>query len=84
MHLDKAFGFVAAPHEYVSKKDEGDKLMVVERGDLVIVFNFHPMQSYTDYLVGCYHPGTALKPEPHHSFDLFLLCQNLSIIGQGC
>lgn len=58
MHLDKAFGFVAAPHQYVSKKDEGDKLVVVERGDLVIVFNFHPMQSYTDYLVGCYHPGT--------------------------
>lgn len=57
MHLDKAFGFVAAPHQYVSKKDEGDKLIVVERGDLVLVFNFHPTQSYTDYQVGCYHPG---------------------------
>lgn len=61
MHLDKAFGFVAAPHQYVSKKDEGDKLLVVERGDLVLVFNFHPTQSYTDYLVGCYHPGTTLS-----------------------
>jgi hypothetical protein len=30
MHLDKAFGFVAAPHQYISKKDEGDKLIVVE------------------------------------------------------
>ena len=57
MHLDKAFGFVAAPHQYVSKKDEGDKVVVVERGDLVIVFNFHPTQSFTDYGVGCYHPG---------------------------
>ena len=57
MHLDKAFGFIAAPHQYVSKKDEGDKLVVVERGDLVFVFNFHPSNSYTDYRVGCFHPG---------------------------
>lgn len=26
-------------------------------GDLVFVFNFHPVQSYTDYRVGCYKPG---------------------------
>jgi Alpha amylase, C-terminal all-beta domain len=57
MHLDKAFGFVAAPHQYVSRKDEGDKLIVVERGDLVMVFNFHPTNSYTDYRVGCLNPG---------------------------
>jgi 1,4-alpha-glucan branching enzyme len=57
MHLDKAFGFVAAPQQYISKKDEGDKLMVVERGDLVFVFNFHPTNSFTDYRVGCNHPG---------------------------
>lgn len=58
MHLDKAFGFIAAPHQYVSKKDEGDKLIVVERGDLVFVFNFHPTNSYTDYRIGCFHPGS--------------------------
>jgi 1,4-alpha-glucan branching enzyme len=57
MHLDKAFGFVAAPHQWVSRKDENDKLLVVERGDLVIVFNFHPVNSYTDYRIGCFHPG---------------------------
>ena len=32
MHLDKAFGFVAAPHSWVSRKDEGDKIIVLERG----------------------------------------------------
>lgn len=32
MHLDKAFGFVSAPHQWVSRKDEGDKIIVVERG----------------------------------------------------
>ena len=53
-HLDKAFGFVTAPHTWISKKDEGDKVVVVERGDLVFVFNFHPVNSYTDYRVGCY------------------------------
>lgn len=46
-HLDKAFGFITAPHQWVSKKDEGDKLVVVERGDLVFVFNFHPEKSFT-------------------------------------
>jgi len=54
-HLDKAFGFVTAPHTWISKKDEGDKVIVVERGDLVFVWNFHPVNSYTDYRVGCYH-----------------------------
>lgn len=57
-HLDKAFGFVGAPHQWVSRKDEGDKVIVVERGDLVMVFNFHPTQSYSDYKVGCQNPGT--------------------------
>ncbi|PSC69000.1 starch branching enzyme isoform B [Micractinium conductrix] len=56
-HLDKAFGFVAAPHSWVSRKDEGDKVLVVERGDLLFVFNFHPTNSYTDYRVGCYKGG---------------------------
>ena len=50
-HLDKAFGFLSAPHTWVSRKDEGDKVVVVERGDLVFVFNFHPTNSYTDYKV---------------------------------
>lgn len=38
-------------------QDEGDKLIVVERGDLVFVFNFHPTNSFTDYRVGTYLPG---------------------------
>lgn len=32
-------------------------MIVIERGDLVMVFNFHPVQSYTDYRVGCNNPG---------------------------
>jgi Alpha amylase, C-terminal all-beta domain len=56
-HRVQAFGFVAAPHTYVSRKDEGDKLVVLERGDVVMVFNFHPTNSYQDYRVGCLLPG---------------------------
>lgn len=57
MHLDKAFGFVGAPHEWVSRKDETDKVIICERGDLVMVFNFHPERSFTDYRIGCKLPG---------------------------
>ena len=41
----------------MSRKDEGDKLIVVERGDLVFVWNFHPTSSYTNYRIGCYKDG---------------------------
>jgi 1,4-alpha-glucan branching enzyme len=56
-HLDKAFGFMSAPHQYISRKCESDKMIVIERGDLVMVFNFHPTSSYTDYKVGCLNNG---------------------------
>ncbi len=48
-------------------QDEGDKLIVVERSDLVFVFNFHPVQSYTDYRVGTCLPG-PYKVHPSHLF----------------
>mmetsp|Transcript_10988 Transcript_10988/g.19036 ORF Transcript_10988/g.19036 Transcript_10988/m.19036 type:complete len:859 (+) Transcript_10988:107-2683(+) len=59
-HLEKAFGFVCAPHLYVSRQCSADKVIVVERGDLLMVFNFHPTNSYTDYKIGANKPG-ALK-----------------------
>jgi hypothetical protein len=55
--LMQAFGYVCAPNTYISRKDEGDKVIVFERGDLVFVFNFHPTQSFQDYRVGCREPG---------------------------
>lgn len=53
----QAFGYLSAPHTYISRKEEADKVVVFERGDLVFVFNFHPTNSYTDYRVGCMKPG---------------------------
>ncbi|ERN13141.1 1,4-alpha-glucan-branching enzyme 2-2, chloroplastic/amyloplastic isoform X1 [Amborella trichopoda] len=56
-HLEEAYDFMTSDHQYVSRKDEGDKVIVFERGDLVFVFNFH-WNSYTDYRVGCRTSGT--------------------------
>lgn len=56
-HLEERYGFMISEHQYVSRKDEGDKVIVFERGDLVFVFNFHWNKSYTDYRVGCLKPG---------------------------
>ncbi|KAA0043906.1 1,4-alpha-glucan-branching enzyme 2-2 [Cucumis melo var. makuwa] len=56
-HLEESFGFMTAGHQYVSRKDDRDKIIVFERGDLVFVFNFHWSNSYYDYRVGCLKPG---------------------------
>ncbi|CAI5961383.1 unnamed protein product [Closterium sp. NIES-64] len=55
--LEETYKFISSEHQYVSRKDEGDKLIVFERGDLVFVFNLHWQNSYTDYRIGCNKPG---------------------------
>ncbi|CAJ1886941.1 unnamed protein product [Sphenostylis stenocarpa] len=49
--------FMTSEHQYISRKNEGDKIIVFERGNLVFVFNFHWNNSYSDYRVGCLTPG---------------------------
>lgn len=49
--------FMTSTHQYISRKDEADKVIVFERGNLVFVFNFHWSNSYFDYRVGCLKPG---------------------------
>lgn len=56
-HIEETYGFMTSDHQYVSRKDEGDKVIVFERGNLVFVFNFHWTNSYSDYRVGCFKPG---------------------------
>ncbi|KAL3532060.1 hypothetical protein ACH5RR_005581 [Cinchona calisaya] len=56
-HLEEAYCFMTSEHQYVSRKDEGDRIIVFERGDLVFVFNFHWTNSYSDYRIGCFKPG---------------------------
>lgn len=48
---------MVSEHQYISRKNEGDKVIVFERGNLVFVFNFHWSNSYSDYGVGCLKSG---------------------------
>ncbi|XP_048728649.2 1,4-alpha-glucan-branching enzyme-like [Ostrea edulis] len=58
MHVEMKYGWLSHPQNYVSRKHEGDKVIVFDRADkLVFVFNWHPSQSYTDYKIGVNVPG---------------------------
>jgi 1,4-alpha-glucan branching enzyme len=45
------------PQAYVSLKNESDKVLVYERSGLLFIFNFHPVNSFTDYRVGVEDAG---------------------------
>ncbi|ELU05120.1 hypothetical protein CAPTEDRAFT_228125 [Capitella teleta] len=49
---ESKFNWLGSPQAFVSRKNEGDKVVVFERGGLVFVFNFHPSQSYSNYKIG--------------------------------
>ncbi|KAF6148030.1 hypothetical protein GIB67_024205 [Kingdonia uniflora] len=55
--LEEKYAFMTSKHQYISRKDEGDRVITFERGDLVFVFNFHWNSSYSDYRIGCLKPG---------------------------
>jgi len=52
MQLDERFKILSSPSAHVSRKHDGDKLIVFERAGLLWIFNFHPDKSFTDYQVG--------------------------------
>ncbi|KAL2895575.1 1 4-alpha-glucan-branching enzyme 1 chloroplastic/amyloplastic [Bienertia sinuspersici] len=54
---DEKFSFLSSSKQIVSSTNEEDKVIVFERGDLVFVFNFHPVNTYEGYKVGCDLPG---------------------------
>lgn len=35
-------------------------MIVYERGELIYVYNFHPTNSYTDYLIGTHWPSDLM------------------------
>ena len=68
--------FMTSEHQYISRKDEGDRIVVFERGDLVFIFNFHWSNSYSDYQVGCLKPGKyKVWSSILYSFSRFLCWQ---------
>ena len=44
MSLDEKFNFMIQGPAHVSRKHDGDKLIVFERGGLLWIFNFNPTQ----------------------------------------
>ncbi|CAE1332335.1 GBE1 [Acanthosepion pharaonis] len=58
LHLEEQYNWLDYAPNFISRKDEGDKVIVFEiRNDLVFVFNFHQSKSYTDYKIGVQNPG---------------------------
>lgn len=69
--------FMTSEHQYVSRKDEADRAIVFERGNLVFVFNFHWRNSYSDYRVGCLKPGKYTVFFPSVVRVIVLLAEDL-------
>lgn len=56
-YIEERYEFMTSEHQFISRKNEGDRMIVFERGNLVFVFNFHWTNSYSDYRIGCLKPG---------------------------
>ncbi|KAI9015855.1 1,4-alpha-glucan-branching enzyme GBE1 [Phycomyces nitens] len=54
---EEKYGWLHSPQAYVSRKNEGDKVLVFERANVLFIFNFHPTNSYSDYRVGTGQAG---------------------------
>eukprot|EP00929_Paragymnodinium_shiwhaense_P042984 TRINITY_DN22156_c0_g4_i1.p1 TRINITY_DN22156_c0_g4~~TRINITY_DN22156_c0_g4_i1.p1 ORF type:complete len:2062 (-),score=644.88 TRINITY_DN22156_c0_g4_i1:444-6629(-) len=50
--VENRFKFLSDWHYHCTLVSDEDKVIVVERGDCLIVFNFHPNNSYSDYRIG--------------------------------
>jgi 1,4-alpha-glucan branching enzyme len=44
--LDKAYNVLEPTYQYIRLKNNGDKTLVYEKGNLLFVFNFHHSNSY--------------------------------------
>jgi len=56
IHLEDEFQWLSGYEATISLVQDKNKVIVFERGGLLWVFNFHPTQSYEDYLVGTWWP----------------------------
>ncbi|CAF0824407.1 unnamed protein product [Adineta ricciae] len=56
---EEQYKWLAAKNTYISRRHEGDKVLVFERGDhgLLFIFNFHTHKSFPDYRIGCARCG---------------------------
>ena len=57
MHaIEEKYPWLNEEHQYVTLAHEEDKLIVIEKGNLVFVFNFHVNKSFSDYRIGTNWP----------------------------
>jgi 1,4-alpha-glucan branching enzyme len=56
--LEEEKGWLPSAPAYITKCDEGDKLISFERAGLVFAFNFHPTKSFCDYPLDTKTPGS--------------------------
>ena len=50
--MEEIFNFIGSKEEYISTKHQDDKFIVFEKGDLLFIFNFHPVKSFEGYQIG--------------------------------
>ncbi|KAJ1536555.1 alpha-1,4-glucan branching enzyme [Nowakowskiella sp. JEL0078] len=55
-HLEEKFGWLQTD-QYVSLKNEEDKIVVFERGNLLFIFNFNSSKSFENYQIGTQWTG---------------------------
>ena len=78
--LDEKFNFMTKGPGYVSRKNEGDKLMAFERGGLLWIFNFHPdkVQYRSQSSLEPGSPRARLSPTLYQT-----KIRRLDIVGRG-
>jgi 1,4-alpha-glucan branching enzyme len=54
---ESKIGWLSAQNAFVTKKDQGDKVIIFDRANAIFVFNFHHTKSFTDYLIGVRQAG---------------------------
>ena len=68
IHLAKEAGILNEPYARLLLVHSGNHLLAYERGGLVFVFNFHPQNTYTDYVIpvsrGCDHEMVLSTDDP--------------------
>lgn len=52
---EEEYKWLSATNTFISRRHEGDKVVVFEHGNngLLFIFNFHPNKSFADYRIGC-------------------------------
>lgn len=53
IQLENHSKFLSSGHEYISLKNNSDKVLVFERGNLLFIFNFNCTSSFEKYRIPC-------------------------------